>query len=128
VLDSIVPLLRWPRRSHIVLVIVGLFCAHVIEIALYAAAFLVLVRFPALGSIRHAGAFPFDLALSFSFETFSTLGYSDMAPAGAIRLLAGAESLNGLLLIGWSSSYAHITMQRAVVRPGAPTLAARLHR
>lgn len=113
VLDGILPLLRWPRRSYIVLVIVGLFCAHAIEIILYAAAFQFLVRYPALGSIGQSAAFPFNLALYFSFETFSALGYSDMAPTGAIRLLAGTESLNGLLLIGWSASYAHIAMQRA---------------
>lgn len=26
--------------------------------------------------------------------------------------MAGAEALNGLLLIGWSASYAHIVMER----------------
>lgn len=112
-LDRGVPLLRWPRRFHIVLVIVGLFFAHVVEIVLYAAAYVVLVRHAALGSIGRLAPLTLNQALYFSFETFSTLGYGDIAPAGAIRLLAGTESLNGLLLIGWSSSYAHIAMQRA---------------
>ena len=111
-LDRIVPLLRWPRRFHIVLVIVGLFCAHAVETVLYAAAYYALIRYAALGTIGHS-PLSFNLALYFSFETFSTLGYGDIAPAGAIRLLAGTESLNGLLLVGWSASYAHIAMQRA---------------
>ncbi|WP_280151581.1 potassium channel family protein [Piscinibacter sp. XHJ-5] len=112
-LDRIVPLLRWPGRSHIVLVIVALFCAHVVEIVLYAATYFLLLRHAALGSIGRSATLSINHALYFSFETFSTLGYGDIAPAGAIRLLAGTESLNGLLLIGWSSSYAHIAMQRA---------------
>jgi hypothetical protein len=113
VLDAAVPRLRWPRRSHIVLVIVGMFCAHALEIALYAAAFFVLIGHTGLGTIGGARHLSFNVALYFSFETFSTLGYGDLAPVGLIRLLAGTESLNGLLLIGWSASYAHIAMQRA---------------
>lgn len=112
-LDRVVPLLRWPGRSHIVLVIVGLFCAHVVEIVLYAATYFALVRHGGLGFIGRHVPLSFNQALYFSFETFSTLGYGDIAPAGAIRQIAGTESLNGLLLIGWSSSYAHIAMQRA---------------
>jgi hypothetical protein len=27
-------------------------------------------------------------------------------------MLAGAEALNGLLLVGWSASYAYIAMER----------------
>ena len=112
-LDHLVPRLRWPRRTHIVVVIVALFGAHALEIVLYALAFFLLARHADLGAIGRHGPLTFNLSLYFSFETFSTLGYGDIAPAGAIRLLAGTESLNGLLLIGWSSSYAHIAMQRA---------------
>lgn len=116
-LDAGVPLLGWPRRWHIVLVIAGLFCAHALEVVLYAAAYFVLVHRAALGSIGDAGRFSFNAALYFSFETYSTLGYGDLAPVGALRLLAGTESLTGLLLVGWSASYAHIAMDRA--RSGA---------
>ena len=31
---------------------------------------------------------------------------------GELRLLAGVEALNGLLLIGWSASYTYIAMER----------------
>lgn len=111
-LDHGLPRLRWPRRTHIVVVIVALFCAHALEIVLYAIGYLVLVDLAGLGRIGHALPLSFHLSVYFSFETFSTLGYGDIAPAGAIRLLAGTESLNGLLLVGWSASYAHIAMQR----------------
>ena len=48
----------------------------------------------------------------FSGITFTTLGYGDIVPSGTLRMMAGAEALNGLLLIGWSASYAHIAMER----------------
>jgi hypothetical protein len=35
-----------------------------------------------------------------------------VTPVGPIRLLAGLEALNGLLLIGWSASYTYIAMER----------------
>ncbi len=113
VLDAGVPMLGWPRRWHILLVIVGLFCAHALEIVLYAVAYHMLVHHTALGVIAGSDRLPFDAALYFSMETYATLGYGDLVPTGAIRLLAGSESLAGLLLIGWSASYAHITMDRA---------------
>lgn len=50
--------------------------------------------------------------LYFSAETYTTLGFGDLTPAGPVRLLAGVEALNGLLLIGWSASYTYIAMER----------------
>lgn len=40
------------------------------------------------------------------------VGYGDVVPSGELRLLAGVEALNGLLLIGWSASYTFIAMER----------------
>jgi hypothetical protein len=48
----------------------------------------------------------------FSVETYSSLGFGDLVPIGPVRMLAGVEALNGLLLIGWSASYAYIAMER----------------
>ena len=50
--------------------------------------------------------------LYFSAETNTSLGYGDVTPAGPVRFFAGFETLNGLLLIGWSASYLHIAMER----------------
>jgi hypothetical protein len=47
-----------------------------------------------------------------SAETYSSLGFGDVIPFGAIRLVAGVEALNGLLLIGWTASYVYIAMER----------------
>jgi hypothetical protein len=59
-----------------------------------------------------------SLCFYFSAETFTSLGYGDIRPSGPLRLLAGAEALNGLLLIGWSACFAYISMERFWERPG----------
>ena len=88
------------------------FLAHALEILLYAAAFYVMVDAMHLGRIGDAAQFSFNVALYFSAETYTSLGYGDVAPTGPLRLLAGIEALNGLLLIGWSASYTYLAMER----------------
>ena len=111
-LSDVLPLLRVPPRAKLIVVILAAFLAHVAEIMLYALAIWALVRFAALGTLGDSARFGFDVSLYFSAETFTSLGYGDVVPGGDLRLLAGAEALNGLLLIGWSASYAYIAMER----------------
>jgi hypothetical protein len=33
-------------------------------------------------------------------------------PSGTVRLIAGLEALNGLVLIGWSASFTYLTMEK----------------
>jgi voltage-gated potassium channel Kch len=99
-------------RAKLIVVILGSFIAHLMEIALYAFAVFALVRYAGFGSVGDADRFSFAVSLYFSTETFTSLGYGDVVPGGDVRLLAGTEALNGLLLIGWSASYAYIAMER----------------
>jgi hypothetical protein len=51
-------------------------------------------------------AFPnFTTSVYFSVAAFSTLGLGDVVPAHGWRLLGAIESLNGILMIGWSTAY-----------------------
>ena len=51
-------------------------------------------------------AFPnFTTSVYFSVASFSTLGLGDVIPAHGWRLLGAIESLNGFLMIGWSTAY-----------------------
>jgi hypothetical protein len=68
--------------------------------------------------------------LYFSITTYTTLGFGDLYPRGSLRLIAGIESLNGLVLIGWSASFTHLSMEKfwsdAIrQRPGQRDLAGR---
>src|SRR3954471_273633 len=109
-LSAGLPAIRTRSRAKLLLVIFGAFFAHAAEILLYALAFYALVRYAQLGSL--GGHFSLSECVYFSAETYTSLGYGDIIPLGELRLLAGIEALNGLLLIGWSASYTYIAMER----------------
>jgi len=111
-LSVMLPGLGIKPRARLIVVILVTFVAHLFEIALYAFAIYALVRFGGQGSLGDSSRFSFDVSLYFSAETYTSLGYGDVVPGGALRLLAGVEALNGLLLIGWSASYTYIAMER----------------
>jgi len=104
--------LRLHPRLQLVLVIVVSFGAHFLEILLYGLGYYVLATSFDVGSMGDPGALPFSRCLYFSAETYTTLGYGDVVPHGDLRLLAGVEALNGMLLIGWTASYTYLTMER----------------
>jgi len=112
VLSAGLPLVRMRARAKLIVVILAAFLAHAAEILLYAAAIYLLVRYWGAGRLGGSNAPSLTLCLYFSAETYTSLGYGDIVPDGELRLLAGMETLNGLLLIGWSASYIYIAMER----------------
>ena len=106
------PSLAIPNRTKLLVVIFGAFAAHFLEIGVYGGALYMLVQYFGVGSLSGPLRFSFENCLYFSAETYTSLGFGDITPAGPLRLLAGVEALNGLLLIGWSASFAYIAMER----------------
>lgn len=113
---------RPPLRSRrailkIMFALVGL---HILEIWGFGLAYWGLLKLPHVGSIQgeHGVDTLFD-AVYLSATTFSTLGFGDLAPVGAIRLMSGMEALMGLLLITWSASFTFLEMSR-LWSPGQP--------
>jgi hypothetical protein len=106
------PALGMRARAKLIIVIFGAFCAHAIEIFLYGIAFYLLATYLGAGSMGEPAELSFSRCLYFSGETYTSLGYGDIVPLGSLRLLAGMEALNGLLLIGWTASYTYISMER----------------
>lgn len=114
-LSVVLPHIRIAPRSKLIAVVLTTFAAHAAEMLLYALAFYLIIHQLDLGTLISdpPGARPsLSLCFYFSAETFTSLGYGDLRPSGPLRLLAGAEALNGLLLIGWSASFAYISMER----------------
>ncbi|WP_158670815.1 potassium channel family protein [Bradyrhizobium guangdongense] len=70
-----------------------LMLAHTLEVLVWAVAYLVLGAAPA-GS---------DL-LYFAFVNYTTLGYGDITPLQAWRLIGPMTAMNGILLFGWSTA------------------------
>lgn len=111
-MGSWLPRVAWPARTRVIGVILGAFLAHACEILLYAVAIHFLGGAFGLGGLGAQDRYAFTTALYFSAETFTSLGYGDVLPNGSLRLLAGVEALNGLLLIGWSASFTYLAMER----------------
>jgi hypothetical protein len=111
-LNAGLPLLSIPDRTKLLVVIFGAFVAHAIEIGVYGFAFFALIKYAPVGSLGGPAGFSLANCLYLSAETYTSLGFGDITPVGPVRLLAGVEALNGLLLIGWSASFTYISMER----------------
>jgi hypothetical protein len=113
---------RAPRRdrSAMLRIIFALLALHIVEIWCYGLAYWGLIQVPGTGFLHgNEGADTVFDAVYLSAITFSTVGFGDLAPVGAIRLLSGLESLTGLLLITWSASFTYLEMSRLWREPGA---------
>jgi hypothetical protein len=92
-------------------VILSVFIAHTLEVWLFAVCYAVLVdsgvgRFHGFVAGHH-----FDYVY-FSVVSYTSLGLGDVYPSGGLRLVTGVEALIGLLMIGWSTSYTYLCMER----------------
>jgi hypothetical protein len=121
-LSDTLPSLPLASRAKVLVVIVGAFLAHAAEMALYGVALYVLVSYLGAGVLAGGASVSLLNCLYFSAETYTSLGFGDLTPVGPARLLAGTEALNGLLLIGWSSSFAYLSMEK-FWNSGAPRIA-----
>ena len=97
-------------RLRVLAAVFGTFVAHILEIAIYAVAYGLLRDHFGLGNFRGHFVDTWSTLLYFSAETYTSVGFGDIVPTGALRLLCGFEALNGLLLIGWSASFAYVYM------------------
>lgn len=111
-LNAGLPALRIPGRTKLLVVVFAALAAHLAEMGVYGLAMFALVRWLDVGRLVGPAGFSLTTSLYFSAETYTSLGFGDLMPVGPVRMLAGIEALNGLLLIGWSASYLYIAMER----------------
>jgi hypothetical protein len=83
-------LLHVLQLSRVVLI---MFLASIIEVVLWALAYL------QLGAIEGL-----ESAIYFSMVTFTTLGYGDIVLHEGWRLLASFEAINGIIMGGWTTA------------------------
>ena len=96
-------------------VLIALFVSlgsHIVQIALFGLAFFVLHHAFGLGMLGGEFSDKFATYFYFSAETYTSLGFGDIYPAGEIRILAGIEALTGLLMISWSATFSYLEMRR----------------
>jgi voltage-gated potassium channel len=89
------------RQAVVILVVVlGLFALHTIEIWSYAALYALLNSFQ-----------DFEEALYFSTVTYTTIGYGDLTLPKPWRVLGAIEGANGIILLGWSTAFFFAVLQ-----------------
>ena len=104
-----------PRRK-LLIVICGVLSVHWLEIGLFSVGYWLGDRILHLGVFYGASGDPHAMTradyIAFSAETYTSLGLGDIRPVGVLRLLAGTETLTGLILIAWSASFTYLAMSR----------------
>lgn len=111
-LNGRLPSLAVPDRSKLLVVMLVTFVAHAVEIALYGVVMFGLMAHLDAGQLGGLAALSMEACMLLSAETYTSLGFGDLTPIGPVRLIAGVEALNGLLLIAWSASFTYLSMER----------------
>ncbi len=104
-------LARRHDRSMMLLLMFAVLLLHMVEIAFYALGYWIGDVVLNVGDFS-GRAISFRDYFYFSAETYTTLGLGDIYPLGALRMIASVETLNGILLLGWSTSFSFLAMQR----------------
>ena len=110
--SEMIPRLCRRHRPRILVGVLASLLAHSVEIWVFGLAYYALDHSQGYGHLQgnYDGSLP--AAAYFSFTTFSTLGFGDIEPIGALRYTVGMEALTGLVLITWSASFLFVEMQR----------------
>ena len=108
--------IKQPRKA-LITIWSGLLAAHAVEVWLYAGAYWLCTRLGigSLSGIVHE----FDY-IYFSAVVYSTLGFGDIIPNQALRMVAGTEAVVGLCLIAWSATATYSFTQRHIGRLSRP--------
>jgi len=111
---------RYPR-AQILIALVMAMISHLLHVLAYAGVFYLLIHSKSgWGTIFGDGHVSFFDAFYFSITSYTTLGIGDLVPTGPIRLIAGIEALNGLVMVTWSASFTYIVMEKFWQLPRAP--------
>src|SRR4051812_16120040 len=102
--DAILPwaIKRFHDRRVMMLMIAALMLGHIVEIWLFAFAFVLVSHWPTLGYLSGDVDESFSSFLYFSATSYTSLGFGDITPHGPLRSIAISEALIGLLMIAWS--------------------------
>ncbi len=100
------------KRIGVLIVMLGLLVAHVLEIVIFALGYMLMQHSPDMGHITGMDKGNLFDFIYYSSVVYTTVGFGDLLPVGAIRMLSAAEGLAGLAMITWSASFTFLAMQR----------------
>ena len=100
------------RRRRVLYAVVGVLILHIAEIWIFGAAYWLCLALPGTGGVTGAPESGLLDTVYLSAMTFSTVGFGDVAPYGAIRFIAGTEAVLGLFVIAWSATFTYYEMSQ----------------
>lgn len=112
-LSDRLPRPKHPHRRRIVLLILALMAMHIVEVWIFGIAYFSLLKFDGFGTLQGAEPAGFVDYIYFSSMVYTTVGFGDIYPQGAIRVMTGTEGITGLTLITWSASYTFLEMLKS---------------
>ncbi|MGI9271989.1 MAG: potassium channel family protein [Woeseiaceae bacterium] len=109
-LSDKLPTPRHYHRRRIIFLILSLLLLHVIEVWIFGGAYYLLLSFEGFGELVGADGPTFLDCIYYSASVFTTVGFGDIYPVGAIRTMTGTEGITGLTMITWSASFTFVEM------------------
>jgi len=100
---------RWHPWLFLIVVMFAtvsvLMIAHACEVIVWSVAYAMVGAAPAGTDLVY-----------FAFVNYTTLGYGDVVPVEAWRLLGPMTAMNGVLLFGWSTAVIFEVLRRAMIK------------
>lgn len=110
-LSRSMPRWRVARRLRVMLLMYCLIALHTLEIWAFGIGIFGLVQLTELDGLRAAEPLQLLDAVYLSASTYTTVGYGDLVPQGAMRLVMASEALAGFVMITWSASFTYLEME-----------------
>ncbi len=109
-LSGLLPKLRHLHRRRILILIFSLLFLHIVEVWIFGGTYYVLLHQGEFGELIGSPAASIIDCIYFSASVFTTVGFGDLYPTGAIRTMTGTQGIVGLTMITWSASYTYVEM------------------
>ncbi len=109
---NILPRLKKRPRLMMNFIILTLMTGHTISIWMYGITYWLLDTHLGIHGLGGQHDNSFISYVYFSAATYSSLGFGDIFPLGALRMLMTVEVVNGLLMIGLSVTLTYFAMER----------------
>ena len=110
IISDRLPKPKWHPRRRMIFLILAMLTLHVTEVWIFGLSYFFLIGFEGYGALQGVENANLVDCIYFSASVFSTVGFGDIYPVGAIRIMTGTEAIAGLTLITWSASYTFVEM------------------
>ena len=110
--SEFIPRLLFRPQQRILVVLMTIMVVHVVVIGLFGASYYAMSEVLGVGTMH--GEFNGEAIdyFYYSATTYTTLGIGDVFAQGPMRIVAGLESLTGLVMISWSATFTYLHMER----------------